>query len=217
LNLLFSSNSQDFIEVAGQTWRIKRRAGRKRLALHVDYEGCWCLAPLNTPQALLVQFVLNQQAWWQSRLALQEVLPSFEAAQIWPYRDVGRRLTADDTPASLADWYQQQALQVLLERLAFWAQQMSLQPQGYKLRFYLSRWGSCNRRQEIQLNWALISCPDWIIDYVIVHELAHLVHFNHSKAFWQLVAAFYPEYRQADQWLRSHGYLHLQLLKRLHF
>ena len=94
---------------------------------------------------------------------------------------------------------------------------MPKQPQGLKIRFYAARWGSCNRRQEIQLNWSLIACPDAVIDYVLVHELAHLVHFNHSRDFWQPVGTYYPEYKPHERWLQQQGPLYLRQLKSLNF
>lgn len=68
-----------------------------------------------------------------------------------------------------------------------------------------SRWGSCSRRGTISLNWRLIQAPPSVRDYVILHELAHLREMNHSPRFWQLLEQFCPDYRAAEQWLKSHG------------
>jgi predicted metal-dependent hydrolase len=65
------------------------------------------------------------------------------------------------------------------------------------------RWGSCSRRGHICLNWRLVTMPDWVRDYVIIHELMHLKRLDHSPAFWSLVAAACPRYREARAWLRS--------------
>ena len=65
------------------------------------------------------------------------------------------------------------------------------------------RWGSCSRRGHICLNWRLVTMPDWIRDYVIIHELMHLKRLDHSPAFWSLVAAACPRYQEARAWLRS--------------
>lgn len=68
-----------------------------------------------------------------------------------------------------------------------------------------SRWGSCGRDGHICLNWRLVLVPDWIRDYVIIHELMHLRRMDHSPAFWQLVAGACPGYQQARRWLRLNG------------
>jgi predicted metal-dependent hydrolase len=68
-----------------------------------------------------------------------------------------------------------------------------------------SRWGSCSARGTISLNWRLIQMPAPVRDYLILHELTHVRHLNHSGAFWRQVQAVCPDYAQAEQWLRQHG------------
>jgi predicted metal-dependent hydrolase len=68
-----------------------------------------------------------------------------------------------------------------------------------------TRWGSCGRDGHICLNWRLVAMPDWVRDYVIIHELMHLERLDHSPAYWRLVAAACPSYRDARIWLRTHG------------
>jgi len=70
-----------------------------------------------------------------------------------------------------------------------------------------SRWGSCSQRGMISLNWRLIQAPAFVRDYIILHELAHRRHLNHSDKFWQEVARLCPDYLQAERWLRGHGKL----------
>lgn len=67
-----------------------------------------------------------------------------------------------------------------------------------------SRWGSCSRRGTISLNWRLIQMPAHVSDYIILHELAHLRHMNHSSRFWQEVERLCPDYRAAELWLKVH-------------
>ena len=68
-----------------------------------------------------------------------------------------------------------------------------------------TRWGSCGRDGHLCLNWRLAAMPDWVRDYVMLHELMHLRRLDHSPAFWRLVAVACPRYREARQWLRAHG------------
>ncbi len=92
------------------------------------------------------------------------------------------------------------------ERVDFFSKQMNLYPKKLSFRAQKSRWGSCSSNGTLSLNWQLISAPLEVIDYVIVHELAHLRHPNHSKNFWDLVEQAYPNYREARLWLKRHGH-----------
>ena len=65
------------------------------------------------------------------------------------------------------------------------------------------RWGSCSPDGHICLNWRLVTMPDWVRDYVLIHELMHLKRMDHSRAFWKLVAAACPRFREARAWLRD--------------
>ena len=68
-----------------------------------------------------------------------------------------------------------------------------------------TRWGSCGRDGHVCLNWRLVAMPEWVQDYVMIHELMHLRRLDHSPAYWRLVAAAFPRFREARQWLRAHG------------
>ena len=68
-----------------------------------------------------------------------------------------------------------------------------------------SRWGSCSPRGTISLNWRLIQTPDFVRDYIILHELAHRREMNHSRRFWREVERLCPNYREAERWLRQHA------------
>ena len=68
-----------------------------------------------------------------------------------------------------------------------------------------TRWGSCSPRGVICLNWRLVQVPEWVRDYIILHELAHLQHLNHSDRFWAEVARLCPDYSKAEEWLKKSG------------
>lgn len=90
-------------------------------------------------------------------------------------------------------------------RLQELADQHGLRVTRVSIRNQRTRWGSCGRDGHVCLNWRLVVMPDWVRDYVIVHELMHLKRMDHSPAYWRLVAAACPGYREARQWLRTHG------------
>ncbi|MBK7360391.1 MAG: M48 family metallopeptidase [Saprospiraceae bacterium] len=74
-----------------------------------------------------------------------------------------------------------------------------------RLKLNLSNWGSCSTKKTINLSSRLLLTPQFITDYIIVHELAHLVHMNHSAAYWKVVEKVMPEYQKAEAWLKKYG------------
>jgi len=111
----------------------------------------------------------------------------------------------------LENHFKQQAEKLIVERLEILSRQTSLIPKKVNIRQYSARWGSCNNRGELSFNYLLMMAPIFVIDYVIIHELCHLEHLNHSKGFWQLVKQHSPEYQTAKDWLNTHqSQLHWQ-------
>lgn len=76
---------------------------------------------------------------------------------------------------------------------------------GVALKYNQSNWGSCSTRGNINLSTRLLFAPPEVIDYVIIHELAHLIEMNHSKRFWKLVSDAMPDYKQKEKWLKEYG------------
>jgi hypothetical protein len=112
----------------------------------------------------------------------------------------------------LNQFFKSQAQQLIHQRLGIMCNKTSLIPKRITVKQYRARWGSCNNRGEVSFNYLLMMTPLFVIDYVIVHELCHLVHMNHSSHFWLLVAQYIPDYKVAQQWLKdnqSRLYWHL--------
>ncbi len=102
-------------------------------------------------------------------------------------------------------WYQYQAKEILGSRLFHYSRQMGTEPQKIVIKHQKRLWGSCNYRKKIiNMNWQIVMAPVKIIDYVIVHELAHLFFPNHSDRFWSKVREFFPEYKESKHWLKTH-------------
>ncbi len=99
-------------------------------------------------------------------------------------------------------YLKQQADNIILPRVDYYAELTRLSPAAIKIRQYRARWGSCNNHGELSFNYLLMMLPLHVIDYVIVHELCHLRYLNHSKDFWQLVATHFPDYLEAKEWLK---------------
>jgi predicted metal-dependent hydrolase len=94
---------------------------------------------------------------------------------------------------------------VLSQRLVELAAQHGLAVTRVSIRNQRSRWGSCGRDGHICLNWRLMLMPEWVRDYVLIHELMHLRRMDHSPKYWRLVARAYPRYEAAREWLRRNG------------
>jgi len=97
--------------------------------------------------------------------------------------------------ALLTKWYWQQANEKVQQRAAFWSEQLNLPVTQLMLSRPKKRWGSCNAQNVIRINWVLIMAPLELLDYVIVHELCHIAHKDHSSHFWKLVASVMPDYK----------------------
>lgn len=101
-------------------------------------------------------------------------------------------------------YFAQQATHIILPKVDYYSQLTNLSPSSVKIRQYTARWGSCNNKGQLSFNYLLMMLPIEVIDYVIVHELCHLQHLNHSKHFWQLVSKYYPRHQEAKQWIKMH-------------
>ena len=107
--------------------------------------------------------------------------------------------------AQLRRLLQHRAQERLLPRLALHSERLSLRPAAMALSNAKGFWGVCRARTGIRLNWRLIGAPDFVVDYICVHELCHLPHPNHSPRFWALVNRHTPHTEAAKHWLKQHG------------
>ena len=108
----------------------------------------------------------------------------------------------DEIRTELALWIKKQARAYLQQRLCFWAARMKLTPSRLILTDPRKRWGSCNAKNEIRINWRVMMASREVIDYLLVHELAHIPHKNHGRAFWALVRQHIPDLTARRQALR---------------
>ena len=106
---------------------------------------------------------------------------------------------------NLVEWLKSEEKKYLVNRVQFVSAKIRINFKSLNLKGYRAMWGSCNSRSEIYLNWKLVMLPKKIIDYVIVHELCHIVEPNHSKSFWSLVKQYDSEYIENKNWLKKNG------------
>lgn len=93
------------------------------------------------------------------------------------------------------------------QEVALQSSRMSLDPSAIIIGNWRRRWGYCDNQKRLGFNWRLLQAPDWVARYVVIHELAHLRHMNHSAEFWHLVHDFCPNYKTAQKWLKQHQHL----------
>lgn len=106
----------------------------------------------------------------------------------------------------LVKFYEQQGREVLAERVHHYSEAMGLIPTAVSFRSQKTRWGSCSPEGSISLNWRLVAAPEEVMDYVVIHELAHLRHHDHSSRFWSLVSKHSTKHKVHRKWLRDHLY-----------
>lgn len=105
---------------------------------------------------------------------------------------------------ALECWYRQQAEKVISQRVQELGARLGLSYGRLCIRSAKTRWGSCSQKGNLNFSWRLIMTPQPVVDYVIIHELAHLRQMNHSKRFWQVVAEYCPQWQQHRRWLKDH-------------
>ena len=162
------------------------RSNRKSLKLEVRAEGVTVRAPWYAGDGEIERFVRKHQAWIEEKL---EQMP--------PAADI---LTAEEIRA-LAD----KALEIIPERVRYFAGQMGLTYGRITIRNQRTRWGSCSGKGNLNFNCLLMLTPPEVIDSVVVHELCHLKEMNQSDRFYAEVLKVFPEYRKWDAWLKKNG------------
>jgi predicted metal-dependent hydrolase len=169
------------------SWPITfvRRRRARRYILRVDPEGSVRVTIPRGGSAREAQDFVARHRVWIDRQRTAVRPPSISSVE----RRLLRQRAAAELPA----------------RLLSLAEQFGLTVTRITIRNQRTRWGSCGRNGHITLNWRLVTMPDWVADYVLVHELMHLRKLDHSPAYWKLVAAAYPRYRDARQWLRANA------------
>lgn len=163
------------------------RSRRKTVAIQITPDARVLVrCPKNAPAGKIRRFVESKESWIQKHLETMAPLPA-------PFTEVE---IAELTRQAKA-WFP--------ERVAQWAARMGLSYGRVAIRHQRSCWGSCSARKNLNFNCVLMLAPEETADYVIVHELCHLVHPNHSKAFWALVAQTMPEHAAHRRWLKENS------------
>jgi len=104
-------------------------------------------------------------------------------------------------------WYKRAAIEEISARVHYYSKEVDIQYSKVKINSAQKRWGSCSSKGNLNFSWRLIMAPPSVVDYVVVHELAHIKHRNHADKFWALVKKIMPGYEIEARWLKENGYL----------
>lgn len=217
------AETQREIALAGQPvpYRL-RRSARRSIGLIVDQHGLRVAAPIRAALSDIEKLLLKHAQWVLDKLAARRERPPPPSLAIEDGGRIlvlGEALTVKVTPAARFRWQitdsclhlqvpataaNEAALEAALrahartifaQRLAHYAPLLGVPPPPLRLSSARTRWGSCNHRGGISLNWRLILQTPAALDYVVCHELAHLKEMNHSPRFWAIVEQLYPDWR----------------------
>lgn len=206
------------------------RSRRRTVALQITSDArLKVFAPLTMPQAYIERLVMEKEGWirqkiQQVRQRLERSPFVMEDGAVIYYSGIpyevrlydGVRICLGDkfyfprdligqAKEELEFWFRQEAARILPQRAAEFSRLMGVSFNSIIISNAATRWGSCGPLGDIRFNWRLVMAPKAVMDYVVVHELAHILVRNHSARFWKVVAAFSPEYKRFRQWLRQHG------------
>jgi hypothetical protein len=112
---------------------------------------------------------------------------------------------SSDVRKQLVNWYRSHALNQLRERTHAWSVKLRMQDRNVLIRDPQSRWGSCDKSGTVRFSWRIVQAPSRLIDYVVLHELIHLLHRNHTPKFWSEVGRSIPNYEALRKHLRALG------------
>jgi predicted metal-dependent hydrolase len=215
------------------TYTLKRSGKRRSIGLRIDDRGLTVSMPLRASENWLHSVLQDKANWvvekldgWQSRKRetlrwvdgetipfLGEKLTLRIRSSLFaaPAQQRGRELWLFVTDAGdaahieqmVSNWYRLQAAPLFAERVAHYAPLMGVAPRMLKLSAAKTQWGSCTTRGTVRLNEQLIRLPLRLVDYVVVHELAHLREMNHSAAFWEVVKGTCPNYAKLRRELKA--------------
>jgi predicted metal-dependent hydrolase len=214
-------------------YTLRRSSKRRSIGLYIDDRGLTVAMPLRASEKWLHSVLRDKAQWivekldgWQARkpapqswvdgqvvrfigepLALRVVASLFDAPPLLHRRQLFVHVTdSANQPVieqAVMQWYRHEAEVLFRQRVAHYAAVMTVSPTSVKLSSARTQWGCCTARGNVHLNWQLIKMPLRLIDYVVVHELAHLVELNHSDAFWRVVKSACPDYAGRRKELRQ--------------
>ena len=169
------------------------RSKRKTIALQIADDGHLIVrAPLQCPIRDVISFIEKNEKWIKTHIAeVQERSRELEKLPAFTSQDID----------NMAD----KALAVIPERVSFYAEKLGVKYGRITIRNQKTKWGSCSSNGNLNFNCLLMAAPPEVLDSVIVHELCHRLHMNHSREFYDCLYRIFPDYDKWDKWLRDNG------------
>ncbi len=170
-------------------------SGRKTISVEIRRDlRIIVRAPHNMRRADIEKFISERSAWIEKHLnIMRERAEAAQAEQVEPF--------TEQQLIRLAD----RAAEMIVPRVDEFASIIGVSYGRATIKNQLSRWGSCSAKGNLNFNCLLVLCPPEVLDYVIIHELCHRRHMNHSADFWAEVEKYCPDYRSSRAWLRENG------------
>ncbi|MFA7686081.1 MAG: SprT family zinc-dependent metalloprotease [Candidatus Gracilibacteria bacterium] len=207
------------------------RSRRRTICLSITQEATLVVkAPLLTPMRYIEQFIVEKKNWINKKITEIKSRPKakikeYENGEDFLYlgKSYQLRIAPTKIPVQLKDeliisttvwphhkdalkkWYKSEALKIIGDRCKIYSEIMNCSPKSIKISHAMKRWGSCTASGKLNFSWRLVMTPIEIIDYVIVHELSHLHHLNHSRRFWETVKNTIPDYKKREHWLKENN------------
>ncbi len=176
------------------TYTLDRSAKRKHTYITVTKEGeVLVRTSLFTPRKRIEAFIASKSAWIEQTRA--KILDVQQRRTQYYYFLGEKKERCDLDEKALEAYYRKKAKEIIPPLVEQYAEQMQLFPTKVSFRKNKSRWGSCSARDRLTFNIFLMRTPIEFIEYVVVHELAHIMHKNHSQDFWKLVESYLPDYK----------------------
>ena len=217
------------LDIDGQTipLRIRRNVQARRIILRIDEDtgGAIVTIPKRTAMREGVEMAKRKSAWIATQLKRRaSPLPFVEGLEIpilgdtlTVRHDPALRVThrteneiwvsgrIEHLPRRLTDWLKTESRTQISASAHAKAQSIDQTISGITVRDTKSRWGSCSAQGQLNFSWRLVLAPQYVLDYVVAHEVAHLRHHNHGPEFWDLTASLTEHMDQAKSWLNAHG------------
>ncbi len=166
-------------------------SARKTLAIQIAADGHITVrAPKGFSRSEIHSFVREKRSWIEKHLARIQSHPVPEKKPL---------------SKSERSRYMETARDIFTVKTAYYASLMNVTYHRISIREQKTRWGSCSSAGNLNFNWRLIFAPEEVLNYVVVHELAHRLEMNHSKAFYAIVEQVLPDYKKSRKWLRENG------------